>query len=65
MAEKEYDTWIAKAKAELESYSAEQEAIKKLYEQARQNAQASYDAQKEQLAKQSAELRCINIDYDI
>lgn len=55
MAEKEYETWIAKAKAELESYSAEQEAIKKLYEQARQNAQASYDAQKEQLAKQSAE----------
>ncbi len=53
MAEKDYDTWLAEAKAALDGYSAEQEAIAKLYEQAKQNAAASYDAQKKQLAVQT------------
>lgn len=55
MAEKDYDIRIAEAKAALDSYSAEQEAIEKLYRQAKQNAEASYAAQKEQLEKQTAE----------
>ncbi len=53
MAEKDYNTWLAEAKAALDGYSAEQAAIAKLYEQAKQNAAASYDAKQKQLATQT------------
>ncbi len=53
MAEKDYSALIAEAKAALDGYSAEQEAIARLYEQAKQNAQAAYDAQKQQLAQKT------------
>lgn len=54
MAEKEYEAKIAEAKAALQSYSAEQEAITRLYEQARQQAQERYEARSKQLNQQLA-----------
>ena len=55
MAEKDYDKWLAEAKAALDGYSAEQAAIEGLYERAKQNAAASYDAQQKQLERQTAQ----------
>lgn len=55
MAEKDYDKWLAEAKAALDGYSAEQAAIEGLYERAKQNASASYDAQQKQLERQTAQ----------
>ncbi len=51
----QYDEAIARAKAALESYSAEAEELAKLYETARRNAQAQYEAQKKESAAQAAE----------
>lgn len=50
MAEKEYEKQIAAAKAALEGYSAQQNEIARLYEQAKQNAATEYDRQKSKLA---------------
>lgn len=55
MAEKDYDTWLAGAKAALDGYSAEQKAIAALYEQAKQNAANAYDAKQKQLASQTVQ----------
>ena len=57
MAEKDYDTWLAEAKAALDGYSAEQAAIAKLYEQAKQNAKDTFATQKEQLQTQSRDAK--------
>ena len=57
MAEKDYDIWLAEAKAALDGYSAEQAEIAKLYEQAKQNAKDSLDAQKEKLYSQSRDAK--------
>lgn len=51
----QYDEAIARAKAALESYSAEAEELAKLYETARKNAQAQYEAQKRESASQASE----------
>ncbi len=53
MAEKEYEKQIAAAKAALEHYSAQQQEIAKLYEQAKKNASAAYDSQKQKLADET------------
>ena len=53
MAEKDYNTWLAEAKAALDGYSAEQAAIAKLYEQAKQNASDAFETQKQQLQSQN------------
>lgn len=52
-----YEEAIARAKSALESYSAETEALARLYETAKQNAQSAYEAQKQQTAEQAKEAR--------
>lgn len=52
-----YEEAIARAKSALESYSAETEALARLYETAKQNAQTAYEAQKLQTAEQAKEAR--------
>lgn len=53
----QYEEAIARAKAALESYSAEAEALARLYETAKQNARTAYETQKEQTSVQAAEDR--------
>lgn len=53
MKEKEYNTWLAEAKAALDGYSAAQQELAGLYEQAKANAEAEYRAQKQQLEKET------------
>lgn len=54
MAEKEFETRIRQAKAALESYSAGQEEIARLYAQARENAASNYQAEQQALQRQNA-----------
>ncbi len=49
MEEKEYKNWMEEAKADLDAYSAEQEAISRLYEQAKSDAKAMFEAEKQQV----------------
>lgn len=53
----QYEEAIARAKAALDSYSAEAEALKELYENAKANARTAHETQKQQLAEQTAESR--------
>lgn len=55
MKEKEYNTWLAEAKAALDGYSAAQQELAGLYQQAKANAEAEYRAQKQQLEKETKE----------
>lgn len=57
MATNSYEEAIARAKAALESYSAEAEELARLYENAKNNAQNAYEAQKEQTSAQARESR--------
>ena len=51
MKETEFNTWLEEAKTALDTFSAGQEELTRLYEEAKANAKAEYDAQKEQLKK--------------
>lgn len=53
----QYEEAIARAKAALESYSSESEALARLYETAKANAQTAYENQREQTAAQAKENR--------
>ena len=57
MATNSYEEAIARAKAALESYSAEAEELARLYENAKTNAKNAYEAQKEQTSAQAKESR--------
>lgn len=50
MASTQYEEAIARAKAALESYSAEAEELARLYENAKNNAKTAYETQKQQTA---------------
>lgn len=51
MKETEYNSWLEEAKTALDTFSAGQEELAKLYQQAMANAKTEHEAQKEQLAK--------------
>lgn len=53
----QYEEAIARAKAALESYSSEAEELARLYENAKANAQNTYETQKEQASAQAKESR--------
>ena len=44
MKETEFNTWLEEAKTALDTFSAGQEELTRLYEEAKANAKAEYDA---------------------
>ena len=53
MEDKEYKDWLKEAKTELDAYSAQQEELSKLYQQAISGAEEAHRAETQQLKEEA------------